>query len=155
MKDISRKIADEVCKHIPLKTKRTVLESKGQVDLITEFKWNEEEIKKDMRNVHEYFVFTWSNSNLTVIEGKGINLLEKISKNHTIENMPTHVALVDCVKSFKYKLNADSTFGEGAGQSECQKINIYTLTKVQIEKIAEKILSLETTKSKKKTSSNN
>lgn len=68
--------------------------------------------------------------------------------------MPTHVILVESIKSLTYKLKDDSTFGELDSQKECQKLTIYTLGKEQVEKLAKKVNALDPTKVKKKFSPN-
>ncbi len=147
------RIIDEVFKVVPIKSKSKREISSKFLDMESEFKWQKESIQGKTRRHYKYRVFSWQNPKMLEIETKGRTLLEKISKAHSVDNIPTHVLIVECLFIKSYKMNQDSTFGQLESQSEYQKIILYKLNKEQIEKIVQKI-SMSVSSKNKKSSSN-
>ncbi len=144
----STKIFSMVHRIVPFKTKTYEITSADQVDLGAEFVWQKECIKGKTKRNYTYRAFTWNNPHLTEIVSKGKNLLEKISNAHTVDNMPTQVVVVECIKTTTYKSAEEVSTSKNALQKECQKITLYALTMNQIEVIVTKISTKTKTKGK-------
>ncbi|MGI9118226.1 MAG: hypothetical protein ACR2IQ_01620 [Minisyncoccia bacterium] len=146
MEFIKEIILQKVYKLIPLKTRRKVIDFKKTISLDSEFLWQNTVTKGDVEEQHRYSLFTASHSEVVTIESKGKTLLDKISKNHTTNNLPMYIVVVDSCKVFKRSIGVDNSIGQTISQKEYQKIIFYTLEKKQIEKIVKTIISRENKK---------